>query len=134
VFLGDDSKIKIVGRGRVGLILQDGSSRTLPGVLHILGLERNLISFSKMGDAGVHTLFQKDLCNMVKGVMALMKGFWIGTLYKLLGGVDSPGCNNIIVPKVNLNLIQLRMSRFKLTRQFIINSTRPCYGMRGWDT
>jgi hypothetical protein len=43
-------------------------------VLHIPGLERNLIFVSKMSDAGVHTLFQKDSCKMVRGAMVLMKG------------------------------------------------------------
>jgi hypothetical protein len=80
VFSRDDSTTKIFKRGRVGLILKDGRSRTLPGVLHILGLERNLISIIKMSDAWVHTLFMKDSCNMVIGVMVLMKGFWIGTV------------------------------------------------------
>jgi hypothetical protein len=56
VFLGDESTTKIVGRGRVRLIFQDGS-RTLPGVLHIPGLERNMISICKMSDVGVHTPF-----------------------------------------------------------------------------
>jgi hypothetical protein len=60
-------------------------------VLHILCLERNLISVSNMSDGGVHTLFEKDSCNMVRGAMVLMKGFQIGTLYKLLGNVDSTG-------------------------------------------
>jgi hypothetical protein len=64
-------------------------------VLHILGLERNLIYVSKMSDAGVHTLFQKDSCKMVRGAIVLMKGVWIGTLYKLLGNADLTGCNNI---------------------------------------
>jgi hypothetical protein len=41
------------------MILQDGRSRNLPGVLHILSLERNLISVSKMSDAGMHTLFRR---------------------------------------------------------------------------
>jgi hypothetical protein len=72
-------------------------------VLHIPGLERNLIYVSKMSDAGVHTLFQKDTCKMVRGVMVLMKGVQIGTLYKLLGNVDSTGCNNIVVPEVDSN-------------------------------
>jgi hypothetical protein len=84
VFLGDESTTKIVGRGRVLMILQDGWKRTLPGVLHILGLERNLISVSKMSDVGVHTIFQKDSCKMLIGVMVLMKEVHIGTLYKLL--------------------------------------------------
>jgi hypothetical protein len=48
-------------------------------VLHILGLARNLIYVSKMSDAGVHTLFQKDSCKMVKGAIALMRGVWNGT-------------------------------------------------------
>jgi hypothetical protein len=74
VFLGDNSTTKIVGRGRVRLIPQDGRKRTLPGVLHILGLARNLIYVNKMSDVGVHTLFYKDLCKMVTGVMVLMKG------------------------------------------------------------
>jgi hypothetical protein len=76
-------------------------------VLHILGLERNLIYVSKMSDAGVHTLFQKDSCKMVRGVMVLMKGVWIGTLYKLLGNVDSTGCNNIISPEIESTVTQL---------------------------
>jgi hypothetical protein len=46
-------------------MLKDGRSRTLPGVLHIPGLERNIISVSKMSDAGVHTIFEKDSCKMV---------------------------------------------------------------------
>jgi hypothetical protein len=37
---------------------------------------------------------------MVIGAMVLMKGVRIGTLYKLLGNVDSIGCNNIIIPEV----------------------------------
>jgi hypothetical protein len=57
VFLGDDLTIKIVGRGRIQMILYDRRSMTLPGVLHILVLARNLIYVSKMSDADVHTLF-----------------------------------------------------------------------------
>jgi hypothetical protein len=138
VFLGDDvSTNKIVGRGRAQLILQDGRRITLPGVLHIMGLEINLISINKMSDVGVHTLFQKDSCNMDIGAMVLMKGVHIGTLYKLLGSVDSIGCNIIIVPEVDststrIDSTLLKMIQFKPTQQVIINSTRPCYGTRGW--
>jgi hypothetical protein len=42
-------------------------------VLHIPGLERNMIYVSKMSDAWVHTLFQKDMFKMVRGAMVLMK-------------------------------------------------------------
>jgi hypothetical protein len=72
-------------------MLQDGRSRTLPSVLHMPGLAINLIYVSKMTDVGVHTLFQKDMCKMVEGMMVLMKGVQLGTICKLLGNVDSTG-------------------------------------------
>jgi hypothetical protein len=59
VFLGDDSTTKILGRGRVKLLLKYGRIRALPGVLHIPKLARSLISISKMEDAGVDTVFGK---------------------------------------------------------------------------
>ena len=72
VFLGDDRKPRIIGRGKVKLKLQGGSIRTLPGVLHIPALARNLISVSKMDDAGVKTVFEKNTCKMVLGSLVLM--------------------------------------------------------------
>ena len=53
VFLGDDRKARIVGSGKVKLKLQGGRIRTLPGVLHIPPLARNLILVGKMDDVGV---------------------------------------------------------------------------------
>jgi hypothetical protein len=37
-------------------------------------MTRNLISISKMEDAGVKTIFEKGTCRMVRGEMVLMKG------------------------------------------------------------
>ena len=59
IFLGDDSLKKITGRGRVKLLLNDGSIKTLLGVLHIPGLARNLIYVIKMADIGVQTYLKK---------------------------------------------------------------------------
>jgi hypothetical protein len=75
VFLGDDLKTNIVGRGRVSLMLKNGRRRTLLGVLHIPGLERNIISVKKMSDVGVYTILEKDSCKMVQGTIVLMRGF-----------------------------------------------------------
>jgi hypothetical protein len=99
VFLGDDSTTKIMGRGRVKLLLKDGRIRTLPRVLHIPDLARSLISVSKLDDAGVDTLLGKGTCKMVRGEMVLMRGVRCGTLYKLLGRTYTDGCNNSIVPE-----------------------------------
>ena len=99
VFLGDDSPKKIMGRGRVKLLLNDGRIRTLPGVLHIPGLARNLISVSKLVDAIVKTVFEKDGCKMIWGVMVLMRRVQSRTLYKLLGKKVIGDYNNTVVPE-----------------------------------
>jgi hypothetical protein len=99
VFLGDDSTGKILGRGRVKLLLKDGRIRTLLGVLHIPKLARSLISVSKMNDAEVDTVFGKNTCKMVRGAMVLMRGVRFGTLYKLLGSTYTNGCNHSVVPE-----------------------------------
>eukprot|EP00253_Pinus_taeda_P031967 PITA_31967 len=65
VFLGDDKKTRIIGRRKAKLKLQGGRFRTLPGVLHILALARNLIFISKLDDAGVKIVFEKDTYKMV---------------------------------------------------------------------
>ena len=99
VFLGNDRKVRIIGRGKVKLNLQGGRGRTLPSVLHIPALARNLISVSKLGDASVKIVFEKDTYKMARGAMVLMQGVHIGTLYKLQGSPVINGCNNFVVPE-----------------------------------
>ena len=96
VFLGDDSTTKILGHGRVKLLLKYGRIRTLPGVLHIPKLARSLIYVSKMDDAGVDIVFRNNTCKMVRGEMVLMRGVRCGNLYKLLGSTSN-GCNSSFV-------------------------------------
>ena len=117
VFLGDDLPKKIIGHGRVKLFLNDGRIKTLPGVLHILGLAINLTSINKMGDASVQTIFEKDRGKMVRGAMLFLNGVQCGTLYKLLGITVIDGCNNTIVPESKVE-----------------ESNVPvCYGIKDWD-
>eukprot|EP00253_Pinus_taeda_P026489 PITA_26489 len=99
VFLGDDKKARIVGSGKVKLKLQGGRVRTLPHVLNIPTLVRNLISIRKLDDAGVKTVFEKDTYKMVRGALALMRGVRTGTLYKLKASTTVDGCNSSVVPK-----------------------------------
>lgn len=63
-----------------------GRIKTLPNVLYIPGLVKNLVSISKMNDAGVKTIFKKDNCKMVQGALILTRGVHIRNLYKLLLG------------------------------------------------
>jgi hypothetical protein len=99
VFLGDESTTKIMGCGRVKLLLKDGRIITLPGVLHIPKLAKNLISVRNMDDVGVDTIFGKNTCKMVRGEMVLMRGVQCGTLYKFLGSTYTNGCNSYVVPE-----------------------------------
>ena len=83
--------------------------RTFPGVLDILVLSRNLISVSKLDDAGVKIMFEKDTCKMVRGSLVLMQGVRIGTLYKLQGSIVIDGYNNSVVPESGVeNLVVSR--------------------------
>jgi hypothetical protein len=97
VFLGDDLKTIIIGRGKVNLRLIYGRIRTLPGFLHIQGLAINLIYVIKMDDVGVKKIFEKKTYRIVRGKMVLLKGVWFGTLYKFQGSTISDGCNSSIV-------------------------------------
>jgi hypothetical protein len=56
------------------LRLRDGRIRTLPSVLHIPILAKKIIYVSKVDDAGVKTIFEKETCRMVRGAMVLLKG------------------------------------------------------------
>eukprot|EP00253_Pinus_taeda_P021042 PITA_21042 len=96
---GDDRKARIIGRRKVKLKLEGGRVRTLPGVLHIPALARNLISISKLDDVSVKTVFEKYTYKMVWGALVLMRGVQIGTLYKLQGSTVIDGCNSSVVPK-----------------------------------
>jgi len=99
IFLGDNRKARIIGRGKVKLKLQGGRIRTLLGVLHIPALAVNLIFVSNMDDAGVKIVFEKHTCKMVWGELVFMREVRIGTHYKLLGSTVIDGCNNFVVPE-----------------------------------
>eukprot|EP00253_Pinus_taeda_P027759 PITA_27759 len=99
VFLGDDRKARIIGRGKVNLKLKGERVRKLPGVLHIPALAKNSISVSKLDDASVKIVFEKDIYKMVRGALVLMWGVRTGTLYRLQGSTFVDGCNSSVVPK-----------------------------------
>jgi hypothetical protein len=74
--------------------------RTLPSVLHILGLAKILIFVRKMDDVRVKTIFENETCRMVRGEMVLLKGVRFGTLYNLQGRTISDEFNSSIVPDI----------------------------------
>ena len=117
VFLGDDRKDRIIGRGKLKLKLQGGRVRTLLSVLHIPTLARNMIFVSKLDDAGVRTVFEKDTYKMVWGALVLMQTVWIGTLYKLQGITFVDGCNSSIVPESGVENVVVSGEKTMLQHQ-----------------
>jgi hypothetical protein len=101
VLLRNDSLRRIIGQGKVQLMLNDEIRGILPSVLHILGLARNIIYVSTMEDVGARTVFEKDTCKMVRCAVLLMWGIRIGTLYKLLRKTNGSSCNQVVDPKTN---------------------------------
>ena len=99
MYLGDDSPISIISCSRVKLKLKDGRIRTLPRVLHIPNIARNLISVEKMDVVGVKTMCGDGGCKIVRGSVVLMRGVRYGTLYKLLRRTIINECNNFFVLK-----------------------------------
>jgi hypothetical protein len=55
-----------------------------------------------MDDVGVKIVSEKETRTMVRGAMVLLKGFWIGNLYKMQGITISDGCNSSIVPDIGV--------------------------------
>ena len=74
IFLGDDRKARIVGRGKVKLKLQGGRVRTLLGVLHIPALARNLIYVSKLDDAVVKNSVREGYMKDGSGIIGIYAG------------------------------------------------------------
>ena len=72
VFLGYESKTKIIGHRVVKLLLKYERITNLLGILHIIYLEKTLKYVSKMGDASVYFVFERGTCEMVQGEMELM--------------------------------------------------------------
>jgi len=121
VFLGDDRKARIIGCRKLKLKLQGRRVRTLPGVLHIPTLARNLISVSKLDDAGVKTVFEKDTCKMVRGALIFMQRVRIGTLYKLQGRTVVDGCNSSMVPEKGVENLVVSGEKTMLWHQWLGN-------------
>jgi hypothetical protein len=63
-------------------------------------LAKNIIFVSKMDDARLKKIFEKETYRMARGEMVLLKGVWFATLYKLQGSTISDGCNSSIVPNI----------------------------------
>jgi len=54
-------------------------------VRHVLKLKRNLISIGQLADGEMKTIFDGDVCKILKGVMVMAHKKKEGTLYMICG-------------------------------------------------
>ena len=83
VCLGDDEPCNIVGKDNV--VASNGSTLKLRNVRHISKLKRNLISIEQPTDKGMKTIFDTDVCKIIKSTMVMAHGKKEDTLYMTSG-------------------------------------------------
>lgn len=83
IYLDDNSSYPIIRRGKIQLCFSDGRIKTLPGVLHVPRVARNLISVSKLNELGINVTFDKHGCKLVRGNPVIERGTRKGTLFRL---------------------------------------------------
>jgi hypothetical protein len=120
VYLGDDSHLKIVRRGRVTIKFPDRRVKGINGVMHIPGLARNLLSVSMLNDVGVQVVFSKDGCKMMRGAMVLAKGTRRGTLFQLDACISQ--CNSSSVSKKRATITSSPPSEQAVKKTVVIGS------------
>lgn len=127
VHLGDDRPVRIIGHGRVKVLMHDGRVRSFPGVMHIPSLARNSIYVSKMTDADVDCSCNKTSCKMVCRSMVLAQGVWAETLYKLLGSTMINECSNSSISDTKSNGTSVDKSTLWYRRMGHIGEKRFVY-------
>lgn len=60
VYLGDDSRQLILGKGNVFISLDDGQERLVPEVLQVPSLHKNLFSIHQLVQQGGSLLIEPD--------------------------------------------------------------------------
>ena len=72
--MGNEASCLIVGVGDVKFIMFDGVLRTLTGVLHVLGMNRHLISLSILDKKGFRCIGEGGVLKVGKGPNLFFKG------------------------------------------------------------
>jgi len=83
VTIADGKKIRVVGTGSVRLTGIDGTRIKMVDVLYIPGLDRQLLSVSRLADRGMSVEFQQKSCTIWNRSKAIALGKKVGKAYVL---------------------------------------------------
>lgn len=65
VSLRIDSKVFVMGKGRVNILIKKGEKKYISDVYVVLGLKHNLISIGQLMQKGYHVFFKNDVCTIL---------------------------------------------------------------------
>ena len=67
VTLGIDSKVSVMGKGRVSVLTRKGERKSISNVYYVLCMKCNLLSIEKLIQKGYNVFFEDDVCT-IKGI------------------------------------------------------------------
>ena len=97
VQMGNDATCPVIGIDTVKIKMFDGIVRVFSNVRHVLDLKKNLISVRVLEDLGYSYSSKGGIMKITKGVLMVMKGQKVSTLYRLIG--------NTIVGRVAVTIL-----------------------------
>ena len=65
VTFGTDSKISIMGKGRVNILTKKGEKKYISDVYFVSGLEHNLMSIGQLMQKGYNVFFKTNVCTIL---------------------------------------------------------------------
>ena len=83
VLMGNHNNAKVLGTGKVELILSSGKKLILTNVYHVLDIKKNLVSASLLSKNGVKAVFKSDKLILSKCGVFVGKGYSCNGMYKL---------------------------------------------------
>nr|KYP31853.1 Retrovirus-related Pol polyprotein from transposon TNT 1-94 [Cajanus cajan] len=87
VKMGNHVTSKIVGIGEIALMTENGNKLMLKEVRHVPDMRLNLISVSKLDEAGMINQFSADRWKLSRGSMIVARGKKEGSLYTMQGKI-----------------------------------------------
>ena len=65
VTMGIESKVSIMGKGRVSILTRKGEKKFVPYVYYVPGLKYNLLSIGQLMNKGYNVFFKNNLCTIM---------------------------------------------------------------------
>uniref|UniRef100_A0A2N9EQJ0 CCHC-type domain-containing protein n=1 Tax=Fagus sylvatica TaxID=28930 RepID=A0A2N9EQJ0_FAGSY len=98
VLMGNHNTAKVLGTGKVELMLSSGKKLVLTSVYHVLDIKKNLVSASLLSKNGVKAVLESDKLILSKFGVFVGKGYSCNGMYKLslIINKNDVGCAYIV--------------------------------------